>query len=174
MMARKLLMLLMMILLAIPVSAGEVQQEGSIRLTMASESEPVAGGSVSLYLLPEQADTEKPERLAVDAAVRRYRSRTQIVDGNGIVLFTELEPGIYLLVQEEAAAGYYPMKPFCVSLPLYIGGNAVYDIDGAPKLEQLPGHKLPQTGLNRWPVWLLAGLGTAMVGVGSVIIKKEQ
>lgn len=173
-MIRKVQILLILVALVIPVSAQEIQQRGSIRLAMVSESKPVSGGSVTLYFLPDQADMDNLEKLAKEAAEMRCQKVTKDVDADGVALFLNLEPGNYLLVQEKAAVGYYPIKSFCISLPMHIGENPIYDIEATPKLEKLPGSKLPQTGLILWPAWALIGFGILAMGAGIMIEKRKQ
>ena len=173
-MIRKLQILLMLVALVIPVSAQENQQRGSIRLTLACESQPVNGGSVALYYLPDQIATDNMDKLVNEVEKMKCRKVTQMVDDAGAVLFADLASGNYLLVQETAAEGYYPIKSFCVRLPMHIGGNSIYDIEAAPKLEKLPGDKLPQTGLILWPAWVLVGFGTLAIGAGIAIGKRKQ
>ncbi len=52
-----------------------------------------------------------------------------------------LQAGLYLLVQETPAPGYYAVDPFLVSLPLYVEptGEYNYDVDASPKVEAVPG-----------------------------------
>ena len=96
---------------------------------------------------------------------------------DGMAKFTNLEQGLYLLVQTQAAPGYSPVNPFLVSIPYEVKGEYCYDVDAQAKmeLEQLPkppekpGGKLPQTGQLNWPVPVLAAAGLVLFGVGWAI-----
>lgn len=67
------------------------------------------------------------------------------VEKDGTAVFSNLEKGLYLIVQEQAAAGYYAINGFLVSIPMWEGGRYVYDIKAEPKLEDTdqPGPNPP-------------------------------
>ena len=96
---------------------------------------------------------------------------------DGMAKFTNLEQGLYLLVQTQAAPGYSPVNPFLVSIPYEVKGEYCYDVDAQAKmeLEQLPkppekpGGKLPQTGQLNWPVPVLAAAGLGLFAIGWAI-----
>lgn len=89
---------------------------------------------------------------------------------SGVVKFTDIPLGLYLIYQETAASGYGKLSPFLVTVP-YDGKT---DVSAAAKtvLEKKPeptvpgsgggggSGKLPQTGQLTWPVpWMaLAGM----------------
>ena len=66
---------------------------------------------------------------------------TQTVDENGNVTFTDLELGLYLVVQTKASKGYEPINSFLVSLPLSEDGQWNYAVDATPKV----GTYVPET-----------------------------
>lgn len=98
-----------------------------------------------------------------------------------MVSFTNLELGLYLLVQDVAAEGCIKMEPFLVSVPMEENGGYLYDVDASPKVElaklpvepskpeqpELPGgSKLPQTGQLNWPIPLLVMSGLCLLSAG--------
>lgn len=93
---------------------------------------------------------------------------------DGKVKFSNLEQGLYLLVQTEPATGFSPVNPFLVSLPFLKDGEYLYDLDAqakteleqVPKPPEKPGGKLPQTGQLNWPVPVLAAAGLTLFGIG--------
>ena len=96
---------------------------------------------------------------------------------DGKVKFSNLEQGLYLLVQTEPATGFSPVNPFLVSLPYEKDGKYIYDVDAQAKTEleqeptptkppEKPGGKLPQTGQLNWPVPVLAAAGLTLFGIG--------
>ncbi len=103
---------------------------------------------------------------------------TNEIGQDGIVSFTVLEPGLYLLVQDVAAEGYNKAAPFLVSVPMTENGSYIYDVDASPKVEltkapaepeqpETPtGPKLPQTGQLNWPIPLLVVAGLCLLSVG--------
>lgn len=96
----------------------------------------------------------------------------------GIVYFKDLEPGLYLIIQEIACKGYTLMDPFLVSLPhLDPDGVYRYDVDASmkPELEHEPDptvattkppQRLPQTGQLNWPIPVLASSGMMVFAIG--------
>lgn len=101
----------------------------------------------------------------------------QKIGTDGMAKFSDLEQGLYLLVQTQAAPGYSPVNPFLVSIPYEVKGEYCYDVDAQAKmeLEQLPkppekpGGKLPQTGQLNWPVPVLAAAGLGLFAIGWAI-----
>lgn len=207
-----LLILTLVCAMALPVWAHEVPdpaRKGSITISMTHQGEPVPGGSLTLYRVADvvsdngdylfaytadyaecsipvtQLDSaELPRALADIAQDKALEGVTLTVDENGGVIFNDLEIGLYLLVQEEAAPGFKKINPFLVSVPQHDGEHYIYDVDTAPK--NLPGPEeepttppptdpteppptepeLPQTGQMNWPVPVLAILGMLLVVAG--------
>lgn len=58
----------------------------------------------------------------------------QAVDSEGCAAFSQLELGLYLVVQTKASAGYQPVNSFLVSLPMAENGQWLYDVDASPKV----------------------------------------
>ena len=98
-------------------------------------------------------------------AVDKRSLNIGLIDANGQVTFDALEPGLYLLVQNETVEGYLPAAPFLVFLPLLEDRAYVYNVDASPKVEiktaataeptpkpTTPDTKLPQTGQLNWPI----------------------
>lgn len=112
------------------------------------------------------------------------------IDRRGNLVFWDLPVGVYLVIQEDAAEGYEPINPFLVTVPCKEDGKFVYHVDGTPKLElekepwepteptepseptepTEPEPELPQTGLNNWPVPVMAMLGLCMIALGCVFV----
>ena len=106
-------------------------------------------------------------------------------DGN--IAYTNLELGLYLVIQEDKPDGYVDINPFLVSVPDEIEGKIAYDVDASPKIdvyrknsqtdkiietttvtsdEMTPTPKIPQTGLLAWPVILFTLIGVLLVAFG--------
>ena len=130
--------------------------------------DPVPGGTVTLYCVAEAVyndgdnifvftdafrgcgldlaaiDTEDsgaPElaaRLAKYAKLQRIRGTKAEVGRNGHVEFTGLQLGLYLVVQDKAPDRYYPITPFCVTIPMWDGQQLVYDVNANPKVQPTP------------------------------------
>ena len=209
-----LLILVLACAAALPVWAHEVPDAarlGSIAISMAHQGEPVPGGSLTLYRVAdvvsqdgdylfaytadfaecaipvtELASADLPRALAELAKTKNLEGITLKLDDGGKVKFSELELGLYLLIQQEAAPGFKKVNPFLVSVPQNVDGHYIYDVDTAPK--NLPGPDeettpppppppptgpdgpdLPQTGQLNWPVPVLAVTGMALFLFGWVL-----
>lgn len=79
-------------------------------------------------------------------------------DGSSIT-FSDLELGLYLVVENESVSGYYPASPFLVSVPMTNAeGTAwIYDISASPKVEPEPVPPADTTKLTVKKVWAEAG-----------------
>ena len=128
--------------------------------------EPVGGGSITFYLVAnpvvsdgkldyeltepfkkfkkkstDMSDLGSP-KLAQDLSdyVGRHKKTvkgvTIEIDENGILLYEDVVPGLYLLRQEKPAPGYLPLKPFLIRVPSQLeDGSWVYDVSAYPKME---------------------------------------
>lgn len=163
----------MVLLFLVPFTVFAAQQKGSIELTMREGPAVVAGGTVTLYCVTDWHDTADAKILADYAQAQKLPGITQDVGKDGKVTFGDLEPGQYLLVQGSVAAGYLPMNPFCVSVPMAVGEELIYNIEAAPKLERIPEPTLPQTGQLVWPIWALLGGGFGLIGLGFLLQKRK-
>ena len=103
---------------------------------------------------------------------------------NGQAVFTNLTPGLYLLIQSELSEGELRMNPFLLSIP---DANGDYEVTAKPKPgiyipptepetppETTPPEEIPQTGQDWWPVWLLAGAGMLLVLLGIFARIREE
>jgi len=142
---------------------------------MKYRNEKVMGGTVTLYDITQWGSLHDwdASALAEYVAEKQVVGITKNTDREGTVLFSDLAEGQYLLVQQEAAEGYYPMQPFILTIPLVMNGETLLDIVAEPKLERIPQDSLPQTGQLQWPVWMMGGLGILFAGAGLLIWKKE-
>lgn len=116
-----------------------------------------------------------------------------IPDAKGNASFDDLQLGLYLVVQTESAEKYSAIAPFLITIPQYIDGEPVYDVDAAPKVgtadpEPTPppdnppdnptdnpsDPKLPQTGQLWWPVSVMAILGCVFCVIGVSLKRKKN
>lgn len=138
---------------------------GSVSVTMADPEtlRVVSGGTLTLYRVADvrldndadysfeltedfagstadltgALDADLARGLADYAADAGLTGVTREVSSDGLVRFSDLAPGLFLLVQHLAAEGYYEVSPFLVSIPLEEDGAYVYDVDATPKMELL-------------------------------------
>lgn len=171
---RLLALLMLLCAATVPVRAATVLElnktDCSISVTMRDGKTVVSGGSMTCYRVGDIRSADngdlsfvltgefsgagvslaKPDdpnaawRLASYAAQRSIAGTTKTIGSTGTVAFTGLTPGLYLLVQREAAPGYYAAAPFLVTLPMTENGGYVYDVDASPKVDvERPGDSLP-------------------------------
>lgn len=200
----------------------DLTADGSIRVTMRVGGKAIPGGSMTCYRVGDVrmqsgslgfaltggfaasgislTDLDSPVlagRLAAWAAQKNIAGTTVAIGSDGTALFRGLKPGLYLIVQNEAAPGYYAAAPFLVTLPMWENGSYRYDVDASPKAEagtkddtwtpedETPKEddkkpedsrqpeddqpKLPQTGQLNWPVPVLAAAGLLLLLLGRVL-----
>lgn len=215
-----LLAAMMLWALALTAFAQEVPdmtRKGSIQITMHMGDEPVGGGSLTLYRvgavhedngsfrfvlcgdftectvsLDNLQAQELAKTLANYAAEHKLSGTRQEIGTDGKILFRDLELGLYLLVQDQAAPGYEKAEPFLVTVPMQENGSYYYDLDASPKVELKkepappattpstnpptePGDKLPQTGQLNWPIPVLAVLGLLLIAIGwALCLSREK
>lgn len=171
MVKRGLMCMLLVLLAVIPVRANDAT--GSIKLTMRWQQMAVPGGTVTVYDVTELDVSEKPDALYKSVKAKGIPGITREIKADGTAEFPDLHTGCYLLVQEDAAPGYLNMNPFCVSIPVTVADQVTYQIEAFPKLERIPGTKLPQTGQLRLPAWGLMGCGLMLTALGILLQKRE-
>lgn len=103
-------------------------------------------------------------------------------DSKGTAKAEQLEMGMYLI---GSAIEPEEFDPFLVSIPTWINGEIIYDVEADPKQEEEPtvpstepsgpsepvpstepNPEIPQTGVNVWPKYILLILGTAVTLLG--------
>lgn len=199
----------------------DLSKKGSIHITMHQGGNVISGGSFTLYCvgaiqekngdysyvltgdfvdcgesLDNIQSAELAERLAVYAEEKKLTGSTREIGEDGTVTFSNLKPGLYLMVQKEEAPGYQKVEPFLVSIPVTENGAYIYDVDASPKVEieketesvsetepesedetepDTPGPgnpggpDLPQTGQLNWPVPVLVILGLLLFSLGWIL-----
>ena len=196
--------LLLLCTLTLNVAALEepdMTRKGAIEITMLFEGNPVAGGSLTLYRVADVheengadysfvwteeyagsglsleniQDPALAKALAEYADGQNYIGIKRTISRSGEITFQELELGLYLLIQEDPAPGYYRIDPFLVSVSTMKDGSYIYEVDGSPKLSlekdptpptTPPPPGIPQTGLTQWPVPVMAAGGLILVVLG--------
>ena len=176
-------------------------KKGSITITMTSGDTYVKGGSLTLYKVGDiyeddgnysfklsenfadsGEDLENLQSSQVAKNLANYALRHSIsgvnkdIDQNTKVTFTELELGLYLIVQNKAANGYSKCSPFLISVPNHTNGVYIYNVDASPKVEiepttkpdipDEPDNELPQTGQLNWPIPILVIGGLTFFIIG--------
>lgn len=141
----------------------DMSRTGSIQIAMRRGDRVVPGGSLTIhrvgdifeddgnysFILNESyadsglslADIQSAElakQLSQYAKTNRLEGTTKTIGSDGTVTFDSLEPGLYMLVQNRAASGYYAADPFLLGLPMPEGETYLYDVAASPKVELRP------------------------------------
>lgn len=204
--ALSILLLLCVLTAQVFAAVPDLNRTGSISITMTYRGEVVPGGSLTLYRVAEIQkknsadysyalleayaasgvslenlnDSALAKTLADYTAANGIAGTKLQIDAEGKISFPELQLGLYLLVQEDAAEGYAKVAPFLVSVPAMENGVYVYDVDGSPKLslelaptdpppETTQPPKLPQTGQIQWPIPVLTVGGLLLITLGAYL-----
>ena len=96
-----------------------------------------------------------------------YEGWTLPGDDRGGAEFQRLEEGLYLIVQNGAAEGYYPFLPFLAELPC----EGQWHVQANPKMEQYPTQQ-PRTGQGMEPFLGMAGM--ILSGTAGVLLVKTR
>ena len=212
---RILPLLAALLLLALSVTAAahdvpDLTKTGSVTVTMRRGETAVPGGTLSLIPVGEIAEENGdysfvPLEAYAEAAgdfddltdptlaeqlagiAREQKGVTLTVGQDGKVVFGNVEPGLYLVLQKQAAEGWNCASPFLISVPNMQDGIYVYDVEASPKVELTPAPEtptekpekpqdtvLPQTGQLNWPIPLMAAAGLCLLLFGSVLRRSAK
>ena len=146
------------------------QPDGSV--TLFKVGTPVSGGFMLMQEFGGGVVTEKD--VASQALAQwlceqvEYEGWTLPADDRGMADYQRLEEGLYLIVQNGAAEGYYPFVPFLVKLP----SEGQWNVLAKPKMQQAPGES-PRTGQDMAPYIGSAGMGIS-AAVLILLVKKRK
>lgn len=149
----------------------DLDRRGSIKVSLfdTETSEPVPGGELTLYRVAsvklddgnlsfaytngfedcgiELGDLSESE-LAIQLAkciADTAESKTVEVSSAGVAEFTDLELGLYLILQSTPATDYDRIQPFLVSVPMQENGSYIYNVDALPKAGTATHNPPPDT-----------------------------
>lgn len=177
-MFRKLRMLLLAgaVVLSVSIPAEAMQWEGTIQVSLDAGELPVTNGAVTLYQAGVPVDggyrlleafgggLVKKEDACSDtlaqwlAEAAGEDGKTVYLDVEGDVTFTNLQDGLYLVVQTERMDGFHVIAPFLTEL----GPENGRWVHAQPKTEPIIWEN-PQTGQPIMP--LLGAMGMVVSGV---------
>lgn len=179
----------------VSLDSGETIVGGTLTLYQVAKAEVLEGEIKFTYTdefaqcgmtltAEEKSESEKKalaETLEAYVEQNNITGQSAAVDESGHAAWTDLEHGLYLVVQTSQSEGYAPIQTFVVSVPESVDGAYIYEINAKPKTgttdtpddpttdnkKTVPsGSKLPQTGQLWWPVPVLAIVGILCVFVG--------
>lgn len=140
--------------------------------------------NVDLTAIQESDAGEKELASKLESYVNNNRitGKSVTVDENGQAEWTDLELGLYLVVHTNSTEGYSPVNTFLVTVPRYLNGTYVYNVEASPKTgtsdtvvqealeptmeSSADNKKLPKTGQVWWPIPILAFAGVLCVMFG--------
>ena len=177
------------------------QALNSCSLTIRRVGQLVVGGSDDQFgligalqeegpALDDLMDPSLAQALAVLADEKQLPALTAEIK-DGLVIFPDLETGLYLVTQspEDATEGFAPIQPFLISLPQWMDETYVYDVTASPKVPLVtepteptqppepslpPDPSLPQTGQLNWPIPLLVVLGLGLFASGWLLCSDRR
>ena len=167
----------------VPVAAA-TEMRGSIRMTLDPGDLPVINGSVSLYQVGVR--TEEGYRIteSFGGGIVRYEDadsgilakwlaetaqqtgQNMLLDADGRAVFSELEEGLYMLVQTERIDGFYPINPILLTVPEGDEWDISVYRQPVPVVTELP-----QTGQS--PLPFLGVLGMLLSAAGLILCCKR-
>ena len=127
------------------------------RVNEIEENDPVSNASITIHKLADA--TSKDSNLTFDYHEKLQEYENDLKDGNitneilkvvkeneitnfsnttdnqGIVEFTDLDLGLYLIEQTNKVEGYSKIDPFLVYIPKVIDNKWIYDIESTPKVD---------------------------------------
>lgn len=137
---------------AFALEVVDLSRTGSIKVSLydSETSEAVGGGTLTLYRVAKvQKDnanlsfvyTNGFEDCGVELGdlsegelAGRLAEKIAATAESTTVEISDLEVGLYLVVQTTAAENYNVINPFLVSVPIQENGSYVYDVDALPKV----------------------------------------
>lgn len=206
---RLLMLSVILVSMIFPVCAQElpeVTRRGSLEIVMEYEGEPLVDGSLTIckvgdieirdgnsgFVLvesltggPSLEDIHAPA-LAEELAELAREKGLSMLRGSiqeGRARFSELEVGLYVVIQQEgdATEGFAPIRPFLLSLPVWAEEAYQYDLQAVPKVPLVtepiapttptepPAPDLPQTGQLNWPIPVLVVMGLGFFALGWIL-----
>ena len=179
---RKTLWLLCMavILIGAVPSAAAAESRGSIQVSMDVAGLPVINGAVTLYQVgvpvedgyriqegfgggivrTEDADSDKLAQWLAESA--EEAGLTMLLDADGQAVFSDLDEGLYMLIQTERIDGFYPVYPILMTIPDGDVWNLQIQREPVPVVTELP-----KTGQS--PVPFLGTLGIVFSSIGLLL-----
>ena len=164
--------------------AAAAEKRGSIRVKLDAGDLPVINGAVTLYqvgvkmedgyriteafgggiIRQSDADSEKLAQWLAESAGET--GIHMLLDADGNAIFSELEEGLYMLVQTERMDGFYPIYPVLLTIPQEENWDLLVHKAPAPVVTELP-----QTGQS--PIPFLGVLGMFLSAAGLLLCRKK-
>lgn len=169
---------------AVPVAAA-AENRGSIQVKLDAGDLPVTNGAVTLFQVgirvedgyritegfgggivrQEDADSDKLAQWLAESV--EETGMTLLLDADGNAVFSELEEGLYILVQTERMDGFYPIYPVLLTIPNEEHWDVLLYREPVPVVTEIP-----QTGQS--PIPFLGILGMILSSTGLLICVRKN
>ena len=179
------LLSLALVLLAVVPQAAAAETRGSLQVNMELGELPVIHGAVTLYQVgvkveegyriaegfgggivrQEDADSDKLAQWLAESA--RESGKSLLLDADGNAVFSQLEEGLYMLVQTERIDGFYPIHPVLLTVPEGDSWDVQIRRQPVPIVTELP-----KTGQS--PAPFLGILGMILSSAGLLLCSKKS
>ena len=171
-------------LFSLSTVASAAENIGSIHVKLEAGDLPVINGAVTLYqvgirteegyritegfgggiIRQSDADSEKLAQWLAESAEEAGMSMLLDADGNAV--FSELEEGLYMLVQTERMDGFYPIYPVLLAIPQEENWDVLVHKAPVPVVTELP-----KTGQSLIPFFGI--LGMVLSATGLLLCRKK-
>lgn len=159
-------------------AAGEYR--GSLQIKLEAGDLAVTNGAVTLYQVGikteegyrireafgggiiRQTDTDSDKLAQWLAETAGENGTVMLLDADGQAVFSELEQGLYLVVQTERMDGFYPINPILLTIPQEERWDVRIDRQPVPVVTEIP-----KTGQS--PIPFLGVLGMILSSAGLLI-----
>jgi len=144
-----------LLLFTLGINSYALDTKGSISIALETvDGNPMEGAQIRLYkvaLLDNNSFVYTSEFTGCDASLDDVKEKetadliyeyaitnmltydSSVSTSSGFVSFTDLDLGVYLVCQSNSVSGFEEIAPFMVTVPNYIDGHTVYDVDASPK-----------------------------------------
>ena len=120
---------------------GDMKNDGNgnfhFEFTDRFAASEASGGDLSAVFSAE-GNKKQAAIMAQYAEKNKLRGETKQIGSDGRAEFKNLSAGLYLIIQETAAKGYYKISPFLISVPYKYGERYYYSVNSEPKLQPIP------------------------------------
>ena len=170
-------MLLALVLIPI-LAAGAAEGTGSIRIRLEVGELPVINGAFTAYRVGvpisdgyrieeafgggfvREEDATSPHLAQWLVNAEKDEGITILLDVDGNAVFSDLLPGLYLLMQTERTDGFYPIQPLLLTVPWEGERNMSIHLEPLPIVADAP-----PTGQDRMPFFGMLGVVISLAGL---------
>ena len=171
------LVLLCVFMSAVP-AAKAADTYGSVRVKLDAQDLAVTNGAVTLYqvgfrvedgyriaesfgggmIRQQDADSANLAQWLAESA--EENGMTMLLDADGNAIFSDLEEGLYILVQTERMDGFYPIRPVLLTIPENDQWNLEVYRQPVPVVTEIP-----KTGQPPAPFFGILGMILSSAGL---------